>query len=236
MKPYKISLVHELGPQDFNARLRYCQYFLEHLNDNAILNKTFFTDEGWFHLNGYINSQNYRTWAAENPHVIREKDMHPLKTGVWVAISRARIIGPIFFNTTINAQRYRTQILDVFLNELDDIELTTGFFQQDGATAHTARETIAYLEQFFPGRIISRELWPPRSPDLTSCDSFLFAHLKNRVYRNRLHTLEELQDAIRNEIIYLNNNVQILINVSENMKRRVQLCLENNGHHFEQFM
>lgn len=236
MKPYKISLVHELRPLDFVARVEYCRYFLEHLNDNAILDKTFFTDEAWFHLNGYINSQNYRTWASENPHILREHCIHPIKTGVWVAISRARIIGPIFFNETINADRYRRQILDTFLNQLDDIELTTGYFQQDGASAHTARETLAYLEEFFGERLISRGLYPPRSPDLTSCDSFLFAHLKNKIYRNRLHTLEELRDAISNVINYLNENVHVLHNVVENMKRRVQLCLDNNGQHFEQFM
>lgn len=236
MHPYKVSVVQELHPRDFIARVQYCQWFLEHLNDNAVLDKTFFTDEGWFHLNGYINSQNYRTWATENPHVTVETSLHPIKIGVWVAISRARIVGPIFFNTTINAERYRTIILDNFLNQLDDVELTTGYFQQDGATAHTSRETLLYLEQFFHGRLISRGLWPPRSPDLTSCDSFLFAHLKNKIYRNRLHTLEELQEAILGEIQHLNNNVEILRNVSNNMKRRVHLCIEHDGQHFEQFM
>jgi hypothetical protein len=60
-------------------------------------------DEAWFQLSGYVNSQNYRTWATENPHVFLESSLHPIKIGVWVAISRRRIIGPIFFNETITA-------------------------------------------------------------------------------------------------------------------------------------
>lgn len=29
----------------------------------------FFTDEAWFHLSGYVNSQNKRIWSYEDPHV-----------------------------------------------------------------------------------------------------------------------------------------------------------------------
>ncbi|CAH1366225.1 unnamed protein product, partial [Tenebrio molitor] len=49
------------------ARLRYCHWFNENLNNDNILDLTFFTGEAWFHLSGYVNSQNYRTWATENP-------------------------------------------------------------------------------------------------------------------------------------------------------------------------
>jgi hypothetical protein len=54
--------------------------------------------EAWFHLSGYIHSQNYRTWATENPPNFVESSLHPQKIGVRVAMSRRRIIGPIFFN------------------------------------------------------------------------------------------------------------------------------------------
>jgi hypothetical protein len=32
----------------------------------------FFDDEAWFHLLGYLNSQNIRMWSAENPHFFQE--------------------------------------------------------------------------------------------------------------------------------------------------------------------
>ena len=41
-------------------------------------------------------------------------------------------------------------------------------FQQDGATWHTSNESKADIESFFDDRIISKALWPPRSPDLSS--------------------------------------------------------------------
>jgi hypothetical protein len=49
----------------------------------------------------------------------------------------------------------------------------TLWFQQDGATAHTAVFNIAALRRLFQQRVISRfgDLpWPARSPDLTALD------------------------------------------------------------------
>ena len=36
--------------------------------------------------------------------------------------------------------------------------------------------------------------WPPRSPDSTPCDFFLWGHLKNEVYKTPPTDLQELRD------------------------------------------
>ena len=49
-------------------------------------------------------------------------------------------------------------------------------FQQDGATAHTARASMTGVRQMFPQHVVSRfgdVPWPPRSPDLSACHLFL---------------------------------------------------------------
>jgi hypothetical protein len=87
-----------------------------------------------------------------------------------------KLIGPIFFHETINAQRYGELILDEFINQLDDEELQHGYFQQDGATPHTTRANLQFLSDFFGDRIISggtNTVWPPCSPDLTPLETFL---------------------------------------------------------------
>ena len=46
-------------------------------------------------------------------------------------------------------------------------------FQQDGATAHTAHQSMPTVRNMFPGQLISRfgdVPWPHRSPDLSTCD------------------------------------------------------------------
>ena len=46
-----------------------------------------FTDEAHFHLNGYINKQNYQFWRSENPNVSISKSVHPQRVSPWAAIS-----------------------------------------------------------------------------------------------------------------------------------------------------
>lgn len=233
MHPYKVSVVQQLYPQDFNQRVQYCEWFNQHLHNNNLLDVTFFTDEAWVHLSGYVNSQNYRTWGTENPHVFVETTLHPQKIGIWVAVSRRRILGPIFFRETVTAERYRG-FLEEAIGQMHDDELTTGYFQQDGATAHTANATIEHLETYYGDRVISRGLWPPRSPDLTPLDYYLFGRIKNNIFKNRIHTIEELEARIIEEI--QNITAAELEKVFENMKRRVNLCLEQGGGHFQHLL
>ncbi|KAJ3666169.1 hypothetical protein Zmor_001623 [Zophobas morio] len=96
-------------------------------------------------------------WTSENPHFSIESPQYPQKVCVWAAISQRRIIGPIFFYGNINVEKYRDEILRVFLNQLDDDELVYGYFQQKvGATAHATGATIGFLSEFYENRIISR--------------------------------------------------------------------------------
>jgi hypothetical protein len=62
----------------------------------------FITDEAYFHLSGYVNSQHTRIWSDENPHAVHQTPLHDIKIGVWCAVSVKRIIGPIFYHETVN--------------------------------------------------------------------------------------------------------------------------------------
>ena len=69
-----------------------------------------------------------------------------------------------------------------YVNQLTGDELTTGYYQQDGVTYHTSNASMREIESFFQDRIISKKLWPPRYPDLTPADFFLWGLLKGKVY------------------------------------------------------
>ncbi|RZC33731.1 hypothetical protein BDFB_007888, partial [Asbolus verrucosus] len=45
-------IYYKILPLDFVPRVNYCEWFLHNTND-VILDATFFTDEAWFHLEGY---------------------------------------------------------------------------------------------------------------------------------------------------------------------------------------
>ena len=167
--------------------------FKRNLNEDDVLEKTFFSDEARFHLSGYVSSQNSRVWSSENPHKFVEKPLHSIKVGIWCAMSR-RLIGQIFFTKTITAERYCNEILHSFVDELS--EELTAYFQQDGVTAHTTNFTLCFLNDIFQSRVISIGIWPPRSPDLSVLDFYLWGAVNQKVYQNKPQNLQELRDNI----------------------------------------
>ncbi|GFT88511.1 DUF4817 domain-containing protein [Trichonephila clavipes] len=99
-----------------------------------------------------------------------------------------------WFNGYVNKQNCR------FWSEANPQEL---WFQQDGATCHTARAKIDLLKDTFGDRLISRfgpVNWPPRSCDLTPLDYFLWGYVKSLVYADKPQTLDHLKDNIRRVI------------------------------------
>jgi hypothetical protein len=58
---------------------------------------TFISDEAWFHLQGYINMQNNRSWSSKKKHLTHKSPLHPVKVGVWCAVSARRIVVTCIF-------------------------------------------------------------------------------------------------------------------------------------------
>ena len=78
------------------------------------------------------------------------------------------------------------------------------------------------LRQPFPDRLISLRgdlQWPPRSPDLTPCDLFLWGYLKSR-------TIAHLKNNIRDAIA---NTPFDMLQVDTNFKNRLHQCIRNRG-------
>jgi hypothetical protein len=87
---YRFRVVQELKQQDYDKRMMYCCWFQTFIDENpGILDYTWFGDEAWFHLSGYVNSQNKRLWGSENPHALFEETPHSQKVGMLCALSPA---------------------------------------------------------------------------------------------------------------------------------------------------
>ncbi|GFX46823.1 putative DD41D transposase [Trichonephila clavipes] len=102
--------------------------------------------------------------------------------------------------TLVNGDRYRAMITNFFIPELNHRDVQELWFEQDGATCHTARATIDLLKDTFGHHLISRfgpVNWPPRSCDLTPLDYFLWGYVKSLVYADKPQTLDHLEDNIR---------------------------------------
>ncbi|GFV38725.1 putative transposase [Trichonephila clavipes] len=154
-----------------------------------------------------------------------------------------RIIGPYFFkndeghNVTVNGVRYREMITNFFIPELNNHDVQELWFQQDGATCHTARATIDLLKDTFGDRLISRfgpVNWPPRSCDLTPLDNFLWGYVKSLVYADKPQTLDHLEDNIRRVIADI--RPQMLEKVIENWTSRLDYIRASRGSHMPEII
>lgn len=159
--PYKIQIVQQLKPEDYPRRLQYGKTMqnLERSEDD-FWNKIIMSDEAHFDLNGNVNKQTCRFWAAENPEKYREKPLHDKRVTVWCGICSDCIIGPFFLDDdvgeaiSVNGDRYRAMVNTFLREEIENNGLEDYWFQQDGATAHIARLTIDLLNEMFPGRLV----------------------------------------------------------------------------------
>ncbi|GFV73580.1 uncharacterized protein TNCV_1269601 [Trichonephila clavipes] len=216
---------------DHQTRRRFVEWA-----QNEIHKRILFRDEAHFWLNGYVNKQNCRIWSEANLQVCVETPLHPEKLTVWCALWAGGIIGPYFFkndeghNVTVNGDRYRAMITNFFIPELNNHDVQELWFQQDGATCHTARATIDLLKDTFGDRLISRfgpVNWPPRSCDSTPLDYFLWDYVKSLVYADKPQMLDHLEDNIRRVIADI--RPQMLEKVIENWTSRLDYIRAGRG-------
>lgn len=238
--PYKIQITQKLHATDYDKRMNFTNKFLQLANNEDFINHLIMSDEAHFHLNGYVNKQNQRFWASENPREIFETPLQTAKVTVWCGITSSRIIGPYFFedvngNTvSVNGDRYRQMIQEYLLPEIRSMNIADIYFQQDGAPCHTARETIDILKASFSPRLISRFgdiEWPPRSPDLSAPDFFLWGYLKDRVYNAMPNSLQVLKRNIIREIRRI--TPETLAAVMNSTVARARQCQTQHGGHLK---
>ncbi|GFX51337.1 transposable element Tc3 transposase [Trichonephila clavipes] len=123
-------------------------------------------------------------------------------------------------------------ITNFFIPELNNHDVQELWFQQDGATCHTACATIDLLKDTFGDRLISRfgpVNWPPRSCDLTLLDYILWGHVKSLVYVDKPQTLDHLEDKFRRVIVDI--RPQMLEKVIENWTSRLDYIRASRGSH-----
>jgi len=178
--PYKIVIFQELNDCDMANRRISAEQLLEMLNDDGVTNTLLMTNEAHFHFSANVNKQNYRYWAPENPQDLYQRPLHSERLTILCGISSFGVLDPYFFEdnegaaVTVTSERYVAMLRNFCEPELRSrgIDLSSVWFQQDGATAHTARASKSVLREMLPQHVISRGdfPWPARSPDLSACD------------------------------------------------------------------
>ena len=199
------------------------------------------SDEAHFHLTGYVNKQNYRYWADSNPKEVHERPLHSSRPRVWCVISSRGVIGPYFFENVerITMTHFESVCWDAAIVCCTCIEQ---FSTTSRSLVSTVWCDIAHCKaingscrELFGDRVsvISRFgdiPWPPRSPDLSVYNFFLWGYRKNLIYTTRPRTLDELK-RIQDEIRGI--PPEMLQRAMGNLNGRLKKCIRGDGHHLQ---
>lgn len=235
--PYKMQRHQQLTPQHRVRRVAHAQAQLQRIaNEPGFVQRLLFSDEAHFSIHGDVNRHNFRYWANNNPHWVREAPLHSPRLTVWAAIGHQRVIGPFFFEDTVTAASYLALLQERFYPAAQELpNFHELIFMQDGAPPHWALPVRNWLTTAFPERWMGRDSpnlpWPANSPDLTPCDFFLWGYLKDRVYRTQPTDLNELRARIQQEFATL---PQAVVNSSiDSYSQRLRRCIDVEGRSVE---
>ena len=137
----------------------------------------------------------------------------------------------------VNGDRYWNMLSEFLFTNFEEEDIGNIWFQQDGATCHTAEATFDVLRPVFEDRIISRRadvVWPPRNCDLTSLNYYLWGAVKDTCYADKPETINALKTNIREAI----GEIQLhgIDNVLKNCTDRVGYCMASRGSHLNEMI
>lgn len=238
LHPFHFTPVQDLSPLDCPSRMIMCDWILENQETNIL-----WTDESTFTRIGLFNMHNEHYWSAENPHLTRRNAYQVrFSLNVWAGIVNDIVIGPYFIEGRLNGAKYLDmlrQVVPELLREVPENYLHNLHYQHDGAPAHFQHQVRDYLDEQFPRRWIGRGgpvAWPARSPDLTPLDFFLWGEMKRLVYEHESNTVDELRERVVAAFETVKQNRFALGRLKDNLRRRAELCRQQEGSHFEQLL
>ncbi|GBL85010.1 hypothetical protein AVEN_42252-1 [Araneus ventricosus] len=227
------SFCHEANESPLNKALESLQRALQYMNGTVSalnLDAVFCIRR----LGGKVNKHNCRIWGSENPQDYRELERDSPNVNVWCALSHTEVIGPFFFaETTINSVTY-LDMLEMYAVPQMQQHQPDVIFQQDGAPPHWGMIVRDFLDENLPDRWCGRGgliPWPPRSPDITPLDFFLWGFVKNIVYKTPVPSLDELKRRIVTAI--QNVTPQMLENTWREIEFRLDVLRATKGSHVQ---
>ena len=119
-------------------------------------------------------------------------------------------------------------------SKIEEEDIGNIWFQQDGATCHTAEDILDVLRSVFEDRIINCRagvVQPPRSCDL---DYYLWGAVKDKCYADKPDTIDALKNNIREAIGGI--QLHIIDNVVKNWTDRVGYCMASRGSHLNEII
>ncbi|CAF4895909.1 unnamed protein product [Pieris macdunnoughi] len=236
--------VQGLENNDFDNRVRFCRFLLHtDVDDPDFLKSILWTDESKFTKEGILNLHNLHHWSSkdQNPKVKQQRSFQRrFSVNVWAGVIGNNVIGPHYLPDNLNGDNY----LFFLQNELPELmaelpifnENRRIVFQHDGCPAHWRVTVREHLDNVFPNSWIGRDgpiAWPPRLPDLTPLDFYIWGRAKAIVYATEVETREELIQRIEDAFVTIRQEMNLHTTTVE-VRDRCRACIRNRGQQFEQ--
>jgi inhibitor of nuclear factor kappa-B kinase subunit alpha len=206
-----------------------------------LVNFIWFTDEKIFTVACPINPQNDRVYVPPGmkkrtvsaTRLLHTRPTFSKSVMVSVGVSSLGSTDLIFVEpgAKINGAYYRDTLLGQHL--LPAIREQSGdyyVFQQDGAPAHRAYDTVEFLRRETP-EFITPTQWPANSPDLNPVDYKIWGVLQDRVYRTRIRDIAHLKERLVEE--WSRFDQAIIDGAVKQWRQRLRACVRADGAHFE---
>jgi len=78
--------------------------------------------------------------------------------------------------------------------------------------------------------------WPPRSPDLTPLDYYIWGHMKTSVYETKVDSRSALRDRIFSAAEHIRNQPNNIGSAAQSLLLRAENFIAPGGGHFEQLL
>ena len=238
---YRPQIVQALKETDKVARVNFAQLILNTNSSSPnFMERIMFSDEAIFHLEGGVNTHNCSHWSKTNPAWLIEKSLNSQKVMVWAAIGVPGIIGPVFIDGSVNGEEYLRLLEEDFYPAFCNLPNASELhFMQDGAPPHWSHQVRDWLNENLADRWIGRGgprdsniPWPPRSPDLTPMDFYLWGHIKSKVYVRNYRNLGELKSSI--SAAFEEVSAEHVSGSVRSFEKRLKMVIERCGEHVEQ--
>ena len=177
-------------------------------------------------------------------HFIRIHQRNGKKVMLFVAIvdGKIPIVHPFIDEAgrpvSVNGSCYLSLLKNTVWPVFRSISTRRGlWWMQDGAPPHCTREAKEFLLDKFRGKVISRGTpinWPAHSPDLNPLDFHFWSEAQAEVYRKKPEDIESLIECVKTfAASYCSMTIR---KVSTNVLKRAQLCVREQGGHFQHLL